>query len=86
VLRIADSGPGLAEEAAAHLFEAFATSGKKQGTGLGLVTVRNLVLAHGGEIRAEARCPEGGAAFHLSLPLAAAAPADPGVPRPASVA
>jgi signal transduction histidine kinase len=73
VLRVADSGPGIPDEAAAHLFEPFVTTGKKQGTGLGLVTVRNLVKAHGGEIRVETRAPEGGAAFTITLPLAAPA-------------
>jgi signal transduction histidine kinase len=67
-LRVADSGPGIAEDAARHLFEPFAT-GKKQGTGLGLVTVRNLIAAHNGEVRVETRAPEGGAAFTVTLPL-----------------
>src|SRR5215210_1592157 len=72
-VRVADSGPGIPEEAADHLFEPFATNGKKQGTGLGLVTVRNLVKAHGGEIEVETQAPEGGAAFTVVLPLAPAA-------------
>ena len=72
-VRVADSGPGIPEEAADHLFEPFATNGKKQGTGLGLVTVRNLVKAHGGDIEVETRAPEGGAAFTIALPLAATA-------------
>ncbi len=71
-LRVADSGPGIPEATAEHLFEPFATTGKKQGTGLGLVTVRNLVKAHGGDVRVETRAPEGGAAFTILLPLAAA--------------
>jgi signal transduction histidine kinase len=68
-IRVADSGAGLPEEAVEHLFEPFATNGKQQGTGLGLVTVRNLVQAHGGEVRVEAKAPEGGAAFTVLLPL-----------------
>lgn len=68
-IRVADTGPGIAAELAGHLFEPFATTGKKQGTGLGLVTVRNLVKAHGGEIRVETAAPEGGAAFTVTLPL-----------------
>ena len=71
-VRVADSGPGLPQEAVDHLFEPFATNGKKQGTGLGLVTVRNLVKAHGGDVRVETRAPEGGAAFTVVLPLAQA--------------
>ncbi|HET7509247.1 MAG TPA: ATP-binding protein, partial [Solirubrobacterales bacterium] len=42
---------------------------KRQGTGLGLVTVRNLVKAHGGDIRVETHAPEGGAAFTVTFPL-----------------
>ncbi|HEY3570891.1 MAG TPA: ATP-binding protein [Thermoanaerobaculia bacterium] len=79
-LRVADSGPGIAESAVEHLFEPFATNGKKQGTGLGLVTVRNLVKAHGGDVLVEAKAPEGGAAFTVLLPLA------PGVGAAARVA
>jgi signal transduction histidine kinase len=68
-IRVADTGPGIPDELAGHLFEPFATTGKKEGTGLGLVTVRNLVKAHGGEIRVETAAPEGGAAFTITLPL-----------------
>jgi signal transduction histidine kinase len=68
-VRVADSGPGIPEDAVEHLFEPFATTGKKQGTGLGLVTVRNLVKTHGGEVRVETKAPEGGAAFTVLLPL-----------------
>jgi signal transduction histidine kinase len=68
-IRVADNGPGIPGELADHLFEPFATTGKRQGTGLGLVTVRNLVKAHGGEIRVETAAPEGGAAFTVTLPL-----------------
>jgi len=67
-LRIADDGPGIAEEMVTNLFEAFATGKKRTGTGLGLATVRNLVIAHGGEITVEAKGAEGGAAFLLRFP------------------
>ena len=70
-IRVADTGPGIAAEIAGRLFEPF-TSKKKKGTGLGLPTVRNLVKAHGGEIRVEPKAPEGGAAFTVVLPIAAA--------------
>ena len=69
-VRVADSGPGIPAEGAEHLFEPFATTGKTQGTGLGLATVRNLVKAHGGDVRVETKSPEGGAAFTVLLPLA----------------
>ncbi len=47
-----------------------------------LATVRNLVKAHGGDIRTEARSPEGGAAFTVTLPLCQEA--QPSVHRPAA--
>jgi signal transduction histidine kinase len=67
-VRIADDGPGIAEEMVTNLFKSFATGKKRTGTGLGLATVRNLVIAHGGEITVEAKGAEGGAAFLLKLP------------------
>lgn len=67
-VRIADDGPGIAAEMIASLFDAFATGKKRSGTGLGLSTVRNLVIAHGGEITVEPRSAEGGAAFLLKFP------------------
>ncbi|GIW71481.1 MAG: hypothetical protein KatS3mg102_1023 [Planctomycetota bacterium] len=70
-LRVADNGPGIPDEMADRLFEPFATAGKAQGTGLGLMTVRNLVRAHGGQVRAEPHAPEGGAAFELIFPVVA---------------
>lgn len=71
VVRVADSGPGIAPGIVDHLFEPFTSEGKKHGIGLGLVTVRNLVKAHGGEVAAEAKSAEGGAAFTVRLPLPA---------------
>jgi signal transduction histidine kinase len=67
-VRIADDGPGISTEMIPTLFDAFATGKKRSGTGLGLATVRNLVIAHGGEIAVEAKGPEGGAVFMLKLP------------------
>ena len=84
-VRVADTGPGIPEEMVNHLFEPFATTGKKQGTGLGLVTVRNLVKAHGGDILVETAAPEGGAAFTVTLPLTPAE-AEPAVAQRGQVA
>jgi two-component system, NtrC family, sensor kinase len=67
-IRIADDGPGIPPEMISHIFDVFATGKKRTGTGLGLATVRNLVIAHGGEITVEAKGAEGGAAFLLTLP------------------
>ena len=68
-IRVADTGRGIDPAIAGRLFEPFTTTKRTKGTGLGLVTVRNLVKAHGGEIRVEPKSPEGGAAFTVVLPL-----------------
>ena len=67
-VRIVDDGPGISPEMIPHLFDAFISGKKRSGTGLGLATVRNLVLAHGGEITAEPNSAEGGAAFLMKFP------------------
>ena len=64
---VRDNGPGIPEEVRPHLFEPFATFGKKYGTGLGLAIARSIVEAHGGRISVESQ-PGAGAAFFLRLP------------------
>jgi len=66
-LTFSDNGPGLPEKARENLFKPFAGSAKKGGTGLGLIIVKDIVTAHGGEIRLEATGPEG-TAFRILLP------------------
>ncbi|MDR1920362.1 MAG: hypothetical protein LBS31_01250 [Candidatus Adiutrix sp.] len=46
---IEDTGPGLSDEAVKKIFSPFFTT-KAKGTGLGLVIVRNIIVAHGGDI------------------------------------
>ena len=65
-VEIADSGPGLNEDAVGKAFEPFFTT-KAGGTGLGLSIVGRIMEAHGGDIGAN-NCPEGGAAFTLRFP------------------
>lgn len=69
IIRVADNGPGIPDEAAKNLFQPFATAGKANGTGLGLSIVRNLIKAHDGTIEVDFHPPEGGAAFTMTLPL-----------------
>jgi signal transduction histidine kinase len=69
-LAVRDDGPGIRAEDLPHLFERFyraRTARDDGGTGLGLAIVREIVLRHGGEVRAEAAEPRG-AAFIVELP------------------
>lgn len=68
-IRVADTGPGIADEIRAGLFEPFVTS-KPSGMGMGLSVCRRLVEAHGGTIGLEASDGQG-ATFTLRLPLSA---------------
>ena len=71
-LRVADDGPGMAEETRARLFDPFYTTkplGK--GSGLGLAVVSGLVEEMGGSIAVESQ-PGEGAEFRLILPGASA--------------
>jgi signal transduction histidine kinase len=65
-IEIADSGPGLSEEAIARVCEPFFTT-KNEGSGLGLAIVQRVAEAHDGELFVK-NCPEGGAAFTLRIP------------------
>ncbi len=64
--RVMDRGPGLSEEARAHLFEPFFTT-RTQGTGLGLANARAIVQAHGGTLEHQDR-EGGGTCALLRLP------------------
>lgn len=59
-LEVADSGPSLHQ----HEQRAAARAGARQQS---LDVVRNIVAAHGGEVKA-ANCPEGGVAYTLRFP------------------
>ena len=83
---VADSGPGILEEDAERIFDPFfTTKDPGQGTGLGLAIVARLVDGMRGTIWVE-RAREGGAAFHIILPVAPASftPVGPVAPPPAS--
>jgi len=69
-IEIADTGPGIPEEALPHLFEPFFTTKEEgKGTGLGLSLAYNIVENHGGSIAAENN-PDQGANFIIQLPIA----------------
>ncbi|MBK6304904.1 MAG: response regulator [Gemmatimonadetes bacterium] len=56
-LRVRDNGDGMSPDTLARVFEPFfTTKAAQEGTGLGLPTVRNLVLALGGSIDIDSAC------------------------------
>lgn len=65
-IRIRDEGPGIDAEVREKLFTPFFTT-KEDGTGLGLVTSRKIVEAHGGRITLESN-PGEGSCFTVALP------------------
>ncbi len=66
-VEVADNGPGLPPRAMEKLFQPFAGSARAGGTGLGLAIARELVRAHGGEIRLLGSTAEG-TRFAFDLP------------------
>lgn len=72
---VEDEGLGMSPEEAEHVFEKFyrvdASSTGKPGLGLGLPLVKNIIEAHGGDIRVES-APNQGTRIIFSLPLAEA--------------
>jgi two-component system OmpR family sensor kinase len=72
VVMIADSGPGIAHDDIASLFEKYRRAKQARttdGAGLGLFIVKALVEAHGGQVRVES-APGQGACFSVFLPIA----------------
>jgi len=67
VVRVQDSGPGIAPQIRHQLFQPFVTSGKKNGVGLGLAFSHQTVLDHGGDLWADTDADEG-ARFVITLP------------------
>lgn len=65
LLTVLDDGEGVTEGLRGQLFEPFAT-GHPDGTGLGLALVREVALAHGGEVRYRPQSP--GSRFEVEIP------------------
>ena len=68
-LSITDTGPGVPEETARHMFDLYYST-KERHEGLGLYVARSVVESTNGSIE-HAPGPEGGSRFTLVLPLAA---------------
>ena len=74
VIRVRDHGPGVPEEALAHLFRPFyrvadARDRQTGGTGLGLAITERAVRLHNGTVTA-ANAPDGGLLVEIRLPIA----------------
>ncbi len=67
LIRVKDTGPGIAPEIQAKLFEPFFTT-KTHGTGLGLATSQQIVFEHNGHLLVESQ-PGKGSTFTTLLPL-----------------
>jgi len=73
VLKVVDSGIGVAPEDQARIFERFYRAGKARsrelgGAGLGLAIARGIVLQHHGSIQVES-VPGNGSTFVVEFPL-----------------
>jgi len=66
-IEVADTGAGIPPELLPNVFERFVRGPGSQGSGLGLAIARDLVVAHGGTIRAESE-PGLGTIFRFTIP------------------
>jgi signal transduction histidine kinase len=73
-VEVADNGAGISAELLPKVFERFRQGSKSEdrrnGLGLGLAIVRNLVEMHGGRVKAASEGEDRGATFTVTLPLA----------------
>jgi signal transduction histidine kinase len=67
LVQVADNGPGLPPRARDNLFQPFAGSARAGGVGLGLAIAREVLRAHGGELRL-VDSNAGGTVFTMELP------------------
>jgi signal transduction histidine kinase len=76
IVRVRDSGIGIAPEALPHIFDLFKQAHEtdprsKAGLGVGLAVVRNLVELHGGSVTAASAGSGRGSEFTVRLPVLA---------------
>jgi len=74
VISVIDSGRGMDEMTRERMFEPFFST-RVGGNGLGLATVREIVLQHGGGLKVRS-APGAGTQFDIWLPCAAVTPAE----------
>ncbi len=70
IVEVSDTGPGIAEEEQARIFDRYyqTKEGQGSGTGLGLAWAAELAQLLGGRLQVESR-PGAGATFRLQLPI-----------------
>lgn len=73
VVKIADNGPGISDEAKSHVFDMFYSGANKvadsrRSLGLGLSLCKSIITAHGGKIWVEDNIPHG-TIFIFTLPV-----------------
>ena len=68
VIKVKDSGPGIAKKDLEHIFDPFFTRKKTMGMGVGLSICNGIIEDHKGYIIAE-NDEDGGAVFTITLPL-----------------
>jgi PAS domain S-box-containing protein len=59
MIQVRDSGKGISPEVLSRVFEPFFTSGKRNGTGLGMAICKNIVERHRGDIHLTSAVGEG---------------------------
>lgn len=89
VVVVSDDGEGIRPEVLPLIFDPFqqadaSITRRHGGLGLGLAIVKQLVLAHGGTVRAESAGPGQGSTFIVQLPARSVGPAVAPAPRAAS--
>ncbi len=59
MIQVRDAGKGISPEVLSRVFEPFFTSGKRNGTGLGMAICKNIIERHRGEIHLTSEVGEG---------------------------
>ena len=69
-IRVSDNGTGFDEKYASEIFQPFKrlASAKVKGYGMGLAICKQIIKAHGGEIKVESHCNQG-TTFTVILPI-----------------
>jgi two-component system sporulation sensor kinase A len=68
MIKISDTGKGIAREELSKIFEPFYSTKKKMGTGLGLSVVHGAIESHGGKIEVASEVNQG-TTFTIYLPI-----------------